>query len=156
MESSHQINGSIGKLIDKLDQKPGHETLTAVNGKLRGGKDGQRPTEVKAPEAKPAAAEDRRKGFLPVEQQDLRPGKRERPGKQFQPLKGAETASREAAGRKGSATDRPAVARQSQVHSLIKSHQDLPDFVALALETNQVLTSHNCSLFTSSLQSLSS
>ena len=127
MESSLQSNGSLGKPLDKVDQKPGHEILAVVNGKLKGEKD-QKPSEVKASEGRPAPAEDIRKGFLMVEQQDVRPGKRERSGKQ--PPKGAETAAREPAARRGYSADRPAAARQSQV--LPPPHvQDLQVFVGL-------------------------
>lgn len=114
MEASHQVNGSIGSTLDKPGQKPSLETLAPAKGKPKGEKEGHRP-EGKAAESKPVLAEDRRKVAPSIDQQDFRTGKRERPGKHFQPFKGSETASRELAGRKGPAADKPTVVRQGQV-----------------------------------------
>lgn len=114
MESSQQTNETLGKPLDKLDQKTGLETLQPPNGKLKSVKDSAKPSEAVTVEVKTAVAEDRRKGVSAKEHSEFRLGKKERPGKPFQPARGLEAASRDTAGRKSSTADKPVV-RQSQV-----------------------------------------
>lgn len=116
VESSTVEIGSSQKPIDKLEQKPNvnSHAQSAIDGKLKPGREGNKPAEGGAAAAKPSIAEDRRKGIPLRDQPEARPGKRERAGKPYQAQRSSESGSRDSLGRKAVAGDKPP-ARQSQV-----------------------------------------